>query len=1199
MSYNYGLWLYKEVATSYGLAKIEIYDANYTGNPIEIDALSANSIILSVSNLSSISSPVQKSQLSFSIIDTQQFDYSVFFTPDARRYKVVLKTQIKGESYVTRWSGYLTPDSYIEELQYRSTIDLIARDNIGLLNDYTFDYVPTDISNNVESVRNIILGAFAKIDDTYPMEILFRTEKCSVGNDVQESILVIDSMVNCYQMYDKTWGEVIEILLHDLGLQLRFIDNNRIAIYDLSQINNLNGDGANKSIRFLEGSGIREIMPAWREVNIEQDYGIIDDFYIGEIDSEDKLEYVKASSFNRNISLYEPAEITHWKRENDIYLLNFLNILNNYVDDNKINSLYITGAKASVSDADILTNRLIYTQKINPIDKQITISFRLNDTLREPNDTVYSRGDGNPYVYLPYGTIGRTRTPLVYQIKYRFNIFLIGDDGNTYIMRDKWVNANSELEDNFIEFTTKKLQIYATNNISEDGANRMRFTQYNNEEEYSIVINTIPVAGKLQFVIYPYTFLEDSYADIRDVNTFERGAKISDIKFSVETESKGLESTVSINPNHNIKGKESFIYGEVPAGQGDFLLYTGGLFYPGSLETINGFKLPNRGNGSTYHLLELVNREIIHYSKKNYNLLSGSLDYEDNIPLMFNHILLREGKTFLIKDASLNIIQNIINITSAQEVEDYADGSFAQINSPVSSGSVNLGGGGNIAMQFSSDAGNAKRIYELDTATDEELSGAYIILDKAGLSSAKKYSLQSIADTLDWFELRTLESGTKILFTKYTLVSALDQIAGGVGEGGSSSSGAAYNRLDTWENYNEDAGDVLSAKLGYDLKQQIEQLQQSGGSGESVVANITVKIGDAEYTAVDGVVSLPAYPTVPTVPTKLSELIDDLVAGNYLPLTGGILSGALSAPSINITSAAAAAHLAFGRQGGNIITAPSGGYFIFIPGGKSIATANADLVITDGIVYPGTTGVTKLGFGDKRWSQVSSVDGDFSGALTAGTFSTANVVSCGGRLRINASNSVNSFGFLKATAYTASLNRAVLDIGSNYGGSSDITSEAVDVVAMSMYRGAVGVGRAFTYEELYANKASNIMLSVEGNINNVGDIVSTGEQVAGSDMRYKIVKSKFRLSSAIIAHAPLFRFKWKNHKTTKLKIGTSAQYWEEFAPELVTYDSVSDFKHLNYAGLGVAIGISNAREIEQLKKEIVSLKEKLSKYEHN
>lgn len=457
----------------------------------------------------------------------------------------------------------------------------------------------------------------------------------------------------------------------------------------------------------------------------------------------------------------------------------------------------------------------------------------------------------------------------------------------------------------------------------------------------------------------------------------------------------------------------------------------------------------------------------------------------------------------------------------------------------------------------------------------------------------------ALAPILDWFELRTLESGTKILFTKYTLVSALDQIAGGVGEGGSSSSGAAYNRLDTWENYNEDAGDVLSAKLGYDLKQQIEQLQQSGGSGESVVANITVKIGDAKYTAVDGVVSLPAYPTMPTVPTKLSDLIDDLVAGNYLPLTGGILSGALSAPNISITSAAAIAHLAFGRQGGNIITAPSGGYFTFIPGGKSIATANADLVITDGIVYPGTIGVTKLGFGDKRWSQVSSVDGDFSGALTAGTFSTANVVSCGGRLRINASNSVTSFGFLKATAYATALNRAVLDIGSNYGGSGTITSEAVDVVAMSLYRGAVGIGRAFTYEELYANKASNIMLSVEGNINNVGDIVSTGEQVAGSDMRYKIVKSKFRLSSAIIAHAPLFRFKWKNHKTTKLKIGTSAQYWEEFAPELVTFDSVSDFKHLNYAGLGVAIGISNAREIEQLKKEIVSLKEKLSKYEHN
>lgn len=94
------------------------------------------------------------------------------------------------------------------------------------------------------------------------------------------------------------------------------------------------------------------------------------------------------------------------------------------------------------------------------------------------------------------------------------------------------------------------------------------------------------------------------------------------------------------------------------------------------------------------------------------------------------------------------------------------------------------------------------------------------------------------------------------------------------------------------------------------------------------------------------------------------------------------------------------------------------------------------------------------------------------------------LVAKGGRLRINTSNTVNSFGFLKAKAYTSSLNRAVLDIGSNYGGSSNITSESVDVTALSIYRGVVGVGRAYTYEELYANYNSNTKLYVDGGIAN-------------------------------------------------------------------------------------------------------------------
>lgn len=809
---------------------------------------------------------------------------------------------------------------------------------------------------------------------------------------------------------------------------------------------------------------------------------------------------------------------------------------------------------------------------------------------------------------------------------------------------------------------------------------------------------------------------------------------------------------------------------------------TGLIPSDGNEITLFNIVMPEEYKQSAYNELEQeLDKEIarIQSDLNNYSFDSNKVAFYENNPN------LSIGRSVTYKNGSYSYSTRVIKL------ETKIDYPFEQ---KITIGNEQIKGN---TQELKEEVVNANQNIDLLASINEmtnSITQAYQRTQKAILESLSKYSDMLGVDADGNVYVKKLTDGTPRNFYSFGEITA-----GGVGEGGSSSSGAAYNRLDTWENYNASAGDVLSATLGYGLKTEIENIQNTIADG--VLSSVIVKLGSTEYKAVNGVVSLPAYPIMPDVPTLVSELqndagyitnaalggyatqswvqqqkyltsipseyitatglsstlvnyqskitssnkldysllentptipsavtestvsgwgftknagtvtevkmngasktptngvidlgsvitahqdlsnyatlsdieplderltiiestyldsitqqmvidaldytpfdsasftkaniksalgiadwalasskpsyswdeitsrptllsqfTDDIVAGKYLPLTGGVLSGALSVPNINITSAAAVAHLAFGRQGGNFITAPSGGYFTFIPTGKGIATANADLVITDGHVYPGTTGYTRLGFGDKRWSQVSSVDGDFSGALTAGTFSTANVVSCGGRLRINASNSVNSFGFLKATAYTTSLNRAVLNIGSNYGGSGNIASEAVDVVAMSIYRGAVGIGRAFTYDELYANRASNVMLSVAGNINNVGDIVSTGEQVAGSDMRYKIVKSKFRLSSAIIAHAPLFRFKWKNHKTTKLKIGTSAQYWEEFAPELVTFDSVSDFKHLNYAGLGVAIGISNAREIEQLKKEIVSLKERLSKYEHN
>lgn len=143
----------------------------------------------------------------------------------------------------------------------------------------------------------------------------------------------------------------------------------------------------------------------------------------------------------------------------------------------------------------------------------------------------------------------------------------------------------------------------------------------------------------------------------------------------------------------------------------------------------------------------------------------------------------------------------------------------------------------------------------------------------------------------DWFTLRTLADGKKILHSKYGIETDAEISIGGISEDIDDDSGS-FSRLDSWDDYNPANGDVLSAVLGYGLKTDIQSLQEQidnmGGGG---LSSVTVKIGNTAYDSVDGVVSLPSYPVVPTL---LSEFTDDVVAGNYLPIEGGYFANSLN-----------------------------------------------------------------------------------------------------------------------------------------------------------------------------------------------------------------------------------------------------------------------------------------------------------------
>lgn len=84
---------------------------------------------------------------------------------------------------------------------------------------------------------------------------------------------------------------------------------------------------------------------------------------------------------------------------------------------------------------------------------------------------------------------------------------------------------------------------------------------------------------------------------------------------------------------------------------------------------------------------------------------------------------------------------------------------------------------------------------------------------------------------------------------------------------------------------------------GIDTRAMWEELGKSDISKKIDISHIPdlgdkyislIKLGEVSYGPDKGVISLPAYPT------KLSDLKDDVIAGKYLPLTGGTISGNLA-----------------------------------------------------------------------------------------------------------------------------------------------------------------------------------------------------------------------------------------------------------------------------------------------------------------
>ena len=733
----YGLYLYKEITTKgKRTVKLEIWQKDFSGSSAEIEAMGVSPFTLSIDNSGgNVEEPLIKTNLNIVIKDTSQVDYDIFFTPDATKFKVILK--VSGVDY---WVGYLTPDSYSESLSFRSDIVLTARDNLGMLSELKYER-----AGKRATMRTLINEAMSLISFGNTLE--YRQKKTS------GTLNILDAYIRSDRFIGKTWADVVQTILHDCGLQMRFVGAAKYAIYDIGEIVNLGTTISTQTFKFINSSGQREIVPAARTISLDQDYGSVDNSYDGVLaDSDYSFRAARSVSqpLTKDISTPQVFTINYYDPFSIVWAGagGSIGIVNPNEWSEAPSTIMLTG------DLYTFTNYrpAIYYSQIMPVTAgNVEVAFQVSNLVKYPTTS------GSDYVWKDYffEYIKDPSSSLVewfgakYQVKFRCNIFLQGAT-KTYVMREKW----EEYIDEGPTATAKYLTF-----VLPSGGNAGEFPnlwEYNaKDEELKFNIQTIPEDGTLRIAFYPYelvgkfvqTYPSVEPQDIKDniPLTYPVLVKNISIKYPA-VEVGGLESSAIINASHNVAYNIDLELGQVPQGIGDSATLYGGIFNNGAnfYKALGNFFVTS---GVEYHLSELIGREIANIYKEQREKLSGTIISDVNFSALpsFGKTFTDGTKYYALNSGSLDFISEQMEVEMI-EVEPYLYEDFTFVAATVeSTGGVSIGSGEKTFTQWSS-AGNAKRIYQLDTASPEERNASFVMVDKSGLSEARKVDLFSYLD---------------------------------------------------------------------------------------------------------------------------------------------------------------------------------------------------------------------------------------------------------------------------------------------------------------------------------------------------------------------------------------------------------------------------------------------------------------------
>lgn len=236
----YQLKYYKEIESQGNLWRLEILqEKEAVIVPIEIGSVLQGLRLNVQGEQADIDTPIVKTSLEITFVDAQNLEsfkkcgnWEEFYTSNATEYKVLLYKNNRLE-----WSGYITPDSYSEDLRYRGSVTIVARDNLGALQDYEYDAAGNYF--DMQNIAVILSKGLTKIK--FPMSIYYTYKEEGARKVLYPQVDGIAmevwySYFNNVSLEGKTWHEAIESLLYATGMVLRYVGKNMFVFCSLRDL---------------------------------------------------------------------------------------------------------------------------------------------------------------------------------------------------------------------------------------------------------------------------------------------------------------------------------------------------------------------------------------------------------------------------------------------------------------------------------------------------------------------------------------------------------------------------------------------------------------------------------------------------------------------------------------------------------------------------------------------------------------------------------------------------------------------------------------------------------------------------------------------------------------------------------------------------------------------------------------------------